>query len=57
MVRVGLSCSLFSEAIPDLRAGPLPSAVWSSDGPGISAVIMALADAFYEAALDQRTEL
>ncbi|MGW9307749.1 hypothetical protein ACWGPQ_07035 [Saccharomonospora azurea] len=52
-----MSCSLFSEAIPDLRAGPLPSAVWSSDGPGISAVIMALADAFYEAALDQRTEL
>jgi len=26
-----------------------------SDGPGISAVIMALADAFYEAAIDQRT--
>ncbi|QQQ77403.1 type I restriction endonuclease subunit R [Saccharothrix sp. 6-C] len=28
-----------------------------SDGPGISAVIMALADAFYEAAIDQRTEV
>jgi type I restriction enzyme R subunit len=27
-----------------------------SDGPGISAVIMALADAFYEAAIDQRTD-
>ncbi|WP_205799026.1 hypothetical protein [Micromonospora sp. CMU55-4] len=26
-----------------------------SDGPGISGVIMALADAFYEAAIDQRT--
>ncbi|MFD6057782.1 type I restriction endonuclease subunit R [Rhodococcus wratislaviensis] len=28
-----------------------------SDGPGISAVIMALADAFYEAAIDQRTDV
>ena len=28
-----------------------------SDGPGISAVIMALADAFYEAAIEQRTEV
>lgn len=28
-----------------------------SDGPGISAVIMALADAFYEAALDQQTAM
>ena len=28
-----------------------------SDGPGISAVIMALADAFYEAAIDQQTEV
>ncbi|SBT54323.1 type I restriction endonuclease subunit R [Micromonospora narathiwatensis] len=27
-----------------------------SDGPGINAVIMALADAFYEAAIDQRIE-
>src|SRR5204862_2774374 len=27
-----------------------------SDGPGISAVIMALADAFYEAAIDDRTD-
>lgn len=27
-----------------------------SDGPGIGAVIMALADAFYEAAIDQRTD-
>jgi type I restriction enzyme R subunit len=27
-----------------------------SDGPGISAVIMALADAFYEAAIDQQTD-
>lgn len=27
-----------------------------SDGPGINAVIMALADAFYEAAIDQRTD-
>ncbi|MBV9847871.1 MAG: hypothetical protein JOZ47_22795 [Kutzneria sp.] len=27
-----------------------------SDGPGISAVIVALADAFYEAAIDQRTD-
>ena len=27
-----------------------------SDGPGISAVIIALADAFYEAAIDQRTD-
>jgi type I restriction enzyme, R subunit len=28
-----------------------------SDGPGISAVITALADAFYEAAIDQRTDV
>jgi type I restriction enzyme R subunit len=28
-----------------------------SDGPGISAVIMALADAFYEAAIDQQTDV
>ncbi|MFF0820593.1 type I restriction endonuclease subunit R [Micromonospora haikouensis] len=28
-----------------------------SDGPGINAVIMALADAFYEAAIDQRTDV
>ncbi|WIX83321.1 DEAD/DEAH box helicase family protein [Amycolatopsis carbonis] len=28
-----------------------------SDGPGISAVIVALADAFYEAAIDQRTDV
>jgi hypothetical protein len=28
-----------------------------SDGPAISAVIMALADAFYEAAIDQQTDL
>ncbi|WFE30872.1 hypothetical protein O7623_23825 [Solwaraspora sp. WMMD791] len=27
-----------------------------SDGPGISAVVMALADAFYEAAIDQQTD-
>jgi type I restriction enzyme R subunit len=27
-----------------------------SDGPGINGVIAALADAFYEAAVDQRTE-
>ena len=28
-----------------------------SDGPGISAVIMALADAFYEAATDEQTDV
>ncbi len=28
-----------------------------SDGPGISAVIVALADAFYEAAIDQQTDV
>ncbi len=28
-----------------------------SDGPGVSAVVMALADAFCEAAIDQQTEV
>jgi type I restriction enzyme R subunit len=28
-----------------------------SDGPGISAVIVALADAFYETAIDQQAEV
>ncbi|WP_285612262.1 hypothetical protein [Actinokineospora globicatena] len=28
-----------------------------SDGPAISAVIVALADAFYEAAIDQQTDV
>ena len=27
-----------------------------SDGPGINAVVLALADAFYEAAIDQQTD-
>jgi hypothetical protein len=49
----------------EVGAGPLQvrrptntvAAYFFSGGPGISAVITALADAYYEAAIDQQTDV
>ncbi|MBW4704645.1 type I restriction endonuclease subunit R [Micromonospora sp. RL09-050-HVF-A] len=47
-----------TEAVVDNQAAHNTMAdYFFSDGPGINAVIMALADAFYEAAIDQQTDV
>ncbi|PPA58486.1 MULTISPECIES: hypothetical protein [Micromonospora] len=47
-----------TEAVVDNQEAHNTMAVYFfSDGPDINAVIMALADAFYEAAIDQRTDV